>query len=143
VEISLFVLIFTSLIGILALAYTYNFRYRALSLEVESLRQALERTVRGRNRESEDISELEEPEQALSEAELSEGLKELKLRIRRAIAIAAALFLASLAACVALSVAGFKYWGIALAGISILLAGATASLVLLRDIPRAIESGPE
>jgi len=129
VEISLFILIFTSLIGVLALAYAYHFRNRALSIGVDSLKEALSRTVSKAREDS------EEP----SEEEMREGLDELKWRVRRGIIAAAALGASALAACLVVSIAGFKYWGFALAGVSLLLACAIASLALLRDIPRALE----
>ncbi len=128
-ETSLFILIFTSLIGVLALAYAYHFRNRALSMGIESLKEALSRTV----------SKVREDSEEPSEEEIREGLGELKGRVRRGIIAAAALGASALGACLVVSIAGFKYWGIALAGVSLLLACAIASLALLGDIPRALE----
>lgn len=124
-EISLFVLVFTSLIGILGLLYSLHFRYRALSMGMERLRNALSRIVSG--------------DEEAGEKELREGLGELEWRIRRAILITSSLFIAVVGACLVLGAwADLEYWAIGLAGVSVLLACAIAALVLLRDIPRAL-----
>src|SRR4030042_4090553 len=123
-QISLFILIFTSLIGVLGLAYAYHFRNRALTLGAESLKAALSRTI---------LKKEEDPREP-SEKEWREGLDDLKMRIRRGIMIAAASFAVTLAACIAVSIAGLIHWGLSLAGVSILLACAGASLRLLSGI---------
>jgi hypothetical protein len=140
VEISLFVLIFASLVGVLGLAYAHHFRYMALSMGGETLRRALARTLSDPDeKDAEDSMEDEAPAEEPSEEALKEALAELKWRIRRAISIAGALLLAAFAACLALFLSGFEYWGIGLAGVSALFACAVVSLVLLRDIPRALD----
>jgi hypothetical protein len=122
-EISYVALIFCSAIGILGVLYSLHFRYRALVMGPQRLRNALSRTVSG-NEEA-------------SDEELREGLDELESRIRRAILATSLGFILLAATCIALAVSStLLQLNLVLMGICALMAAVMASLALLRDIPR-------
>jgi len=126
VTISLFVLIFCSALGILAILYCFHFRYRALVMGPERLKSALSRTISG--------------EEDASDEDLREGLKELESRLRRGIILTSLALAVVLAACIILTASStLPLLTMALAGVCILLVGVLSSLMLLRDIPRLLE----
>ena len=76
----LFILIFCSLLGILMVLYFLNFRHRAYYMGPERLKNALSRTVAGKEEEEE---EDESEEEEVSEEDLWEGLLQLESRLRK------------------------------------------------------------
>jgi hypothetical protein len=123
--ISLVVLIFFSVLGILMVLYTMHFRRRALSMDPQRLHDALSRTVSGEDEASVD--------------ELREGASELEARLQRALYAVSSILILVLVVCLVLTAAStLSELVLALSGFCILLACAVLSIMLLRDIPRYI-----
>jgi hypothetical protein len=123
--VSLVVLIFFSVLGVLMVLYTMHFRRRALSMDPQRLHDALSRTVSGEDEASVD--------------ELREGASELEARLQRALYAVSSILILVLVVCLVLTAAStLSELVLALSGFCILLACAVLSIMLLRDIPRYI-----
>lgn len=123
--VSLVVMVFFTILGVLLILYALHFRRRALTLGPERLRAALARTLEGG-----------EP---LSPEEIEEVARELDERFGLAVCILGALLVLVLGACVWLAfVAVRPEPALALCGLAAFLLSSTLSLQFLRDIPRTI-----
>jgi hypothetical protein len=117
----LFVLIFSSVLGVLIVAYFHHFRHRTSVMGPERLKAALSRTVAG--------------EEKASDEDLREGLLELESRLRRAIVLNAVSLAVILGTCLLLILLStLPELALALSGLAILLICTMISLMMLRDI---------
>jgi hypothetical protein len=127
IKIALLVLVLFSVLGVLVVLYCFHFRYRALVMGPERLRNALSRTVSG--------------EENASDEDLLYGLDELGSRLHRGLvltSLALAMILISCITLVALST--LPELSLALSGLCIFMVAIIVSLILLRDIPRFLRS---
>lgn len=121
--IAFFFLIFLSILGLLMVLYCFHFRYRALAMGPERLRNALSRTICG--------------DEGAGEEDLLEGLDELERRLRRGLVLASLALGAFLAPCVVLvALSKPAAVPVGLSGACVFMFAVLASLVTLRDIPR-------